>query len=124
MSALFSTPGYTLVDAWWWPYAFVLLVGFLPTDIWRMLGVMLAGNLQEESPVLVWVRAVATALVAAVIAKLILFPSGALAGTPAALRLAAAATGFAVFKATGEGVALGVLAAETVLIGGWLVYGI
>jgi len=124
VSALFSTPGYSLIDAWWWPYAFVLLAGFLPTDIWRMLGVMLAGNLQEESPVLVWVRAVATALVAAVIAKLILFPTGALAGTPAALRLAAAAIGFAVFKATREGVGYGVLAAETVLIGGWLAYGV
>ena len=123
MSELFSAPGYTLIDAWWWPYVFVLLAGYVPTDIWRHLGVVLAGDLGEDSPVLVWVRAVATSLVAAVIAKLILFPSGALAGSPLVLRLAAAATGFAVFMAARQNVALGVLAAEAVLIGGWLVYG-
>ncbi len=121
MSALFSSPGYTLVDAWWWPYLFVLLVGFVPTEIWRVIGVFLAGNLEENSPVLVWVRAVATALVAAVIAKLVLFPTGALATTPVVLRLGAAATGFAAFKFSRDSVAAGVIAAEAVLIGGWLI---
>jgi Branched-chain amino acid transport protein (AzlD) len=121
LSELLSAPGYGLVEAWWWPYAFMLLAGFVPTEIWRQAGVVLAGDLTEDSPVLVWVRGVATALVAAVIAKLILYPSGALAGTPAALRLAAAALGFAAFKLSGERVAVGVVTAEAVLIGGWLV---
>ncbi|MEM1045604.1 MAG: AzlD domain-containing protein [Pseudomonadota bacterium] len=123
MSDLFSAPGYTLIDAWWWPYLFVLLVGFLPTEIWRVIGVFLAGDLEENSPILVWVRAVATALVAAVIAKLVLFPTGALATTPVALRVGAAATGFAVFKFSGDRVAAGVIAAEAILIGGWLMLG-
>lgn len=120
MSALFSQPGYTLVDAWWWPYLFVVLAGFIPTEIWRHLGVVLAGDLSEESSALMWVRAVATALVAAVIAKLILYPTGALAATHPAMRVGAAAAGFAVFKAMGNNVLAGVLAAEAILIGGWL----
>lgn len=123
MSALFSTPGYSLIEAWWWPYLFVALVGFLPTEVWRQLGVTLAGDMSESSPVLVWVRSVATALVAAVIAKLILYPSGALAATPTGLRLGAAAMGFAAFKVAGANVGVGVITAEAVLIGGWILLG-
>jgi len=121
LSAVFTEPGYTLLEAWWWPYVFVLLAGFVPTEIWRHLGVLLAGDLSEDSPVLMWVRAVATALVAAVIAKLILFPTGALGGTPPALRVSAAIAGFATFKIVRDNVLLGVVCAEAVLIGGWLI---
>jgi hypothetical protein len=78
------------IDAWWWPYLFILIAGALATDIWRFLGVYLAGGIAEDSDLLVLVRCVATALVAAVIANLIVFPSGALAETPAALRIGAA----------------------------------
>jgi len=120
LSAVLTEPGYTLLEAWWWPYVFVLLAGFVPTEIWRHLGVLLAGDLSEDSPVLMWVRAVATALVAAVIAKLILFPTGALAGTPPALRVGAAVAGFVTFKTVRNNVLLGVVCAEAVLICGWL----
>lgn len=73
-------------DAWWWPYLFILLAGWLATDSWRYLGVYLGGKMSEESDILVFVRCVATALVAAVIANLIVFPSGALADSPLVLR--------------------------------------
>ena len=56
-------------DAWWWPYVFILIGGALATDIWRFLGVYLAGGIAEDSDILVLVRCVATALVAAVIAN-------------------------------------------------------
>ena len=120
MNDLLTAPGYTLIDAWWWPYAFVLLAGFIPTDIWRHFGVMLAGNLSEDRPILLWVRAVATSLVAAVIAKLILFPTGGLGDTPVALRIIAAFIGFCAFKAASGNVILGVFVAEAILIGGWM----
>lgn len=121
LSAILTEPGYTLLETWWWPYVFVLLVGFVPTEIWRHLGVLLAGDLSEDSAILLWVRAVATALVAAVIAKLVLFPTGALAETPPELRVIAALAGFLTFKIVRDNVLLGVLCAEAVLIGGWLV---
>ena len=123
MNEFLTLPGYSLIDAWWWPYAFVLIAGYVPTEIWRHVGVVLAGDLSEESPVLLWVRAVATALVAAVIAKLILFPTGALAETEPALRIVAAAIGFGTFKVTRDSVLAGVLVAEAILIGGWLIQG-
>lgn len=109
---------------WWWPYAMILVAGWLATDVWRWLGVLLSGRLREDSEVLLWVRSVATALVAGVISKLILFPAGALADAPVALRLAAAASGFAAFLVGGQRVVVGVLAAEVVLIGGWLLSGL
>ena len=76
-----------------------ILVGFLPNEIWRWLGFVLARGIDEGSEILVWVRAVATAVLAAVIAKLIFFPPGALATVPLSVRLAAVAAGFAGFVA-------------------------
>ncbi len=108
---------------WLWPYLVILIAGWLPTDIWRFLGVILAGKLKEDSEILVWVRAVATALVAGVIARLLLFPAGALAESPLSLRIAAVAVGFVVFKLARERVLVGIAAAEVVLIGGWYLMG-
>ncbi|WP_349357307.1 AzlD domain-containing protein [Stappia sp.] len=110
----------TLADPWWWPYVMIVVAGWLATDVWRWLGVLASGRLREDSEALIFVRAVATALVAGVIAKLILFPTGALETAPVALRLAAAASGFGAFLLAGQRVVVGVLVAEVVLIGGWL----
>ena len=86
-----------------------------------MLGLWLGGGVDEGSEVLVWVRAVATAILAGVIAKLILFPSGELAAMPLAVRVIAAACGFAAFLAIRRSLLAGVAVAEAVLIlGGYL----
>jgi hypothetical protein len=77
-----------------WPYVALVLVGFLPNEIWRALGLLLARGLNEDSEIVVWSRAVATAILAGVIAKLILFPSGALTNIPLFVRVAAAVCGF------------------------------
>ena len=107
----------------WWPYAFILLAGWLATDMWRWLGVLVGNRLRDDSEVLIWVKAVATALVAGVIGKLVIFPSGALADAPMALRIAALLLGWAAFMAFGKRVIVGVATAEAVLIGGWLAVG-
>lgn len=103
------------VDAWWWPYLFILLAGWLTTDAWRFLGVIIGGKLSEESQLLVLVRCIATALVAAVIGNLIVFPSGALADTPLALRLSAAAAGFLAYLFLGRTVLVGIVGSQAVL---------
>lgn len=106
------------IDAWWWPFLFILVAGWLATDAWRFLGVFLGGRIAEDSDMLVLVRAVATALVAAVIANLVVFPGGGLAETPLALRLGAVLAGFAVYLVAGKRVLVGVLVAEAVLLAG------
>ena len=106
------------LDTWWWPYLFILLGGWLATDSLRFLGVYLGGRLSETSEVMVLVRAIATAFVAAVIGNLIVFPGGELRATPIALRIGAAAIGFATFLLVRRSVLAGVVAAEMVLAAG------
>jgi len=101
-----------------WPYFLLVLVGFLPNEIWRALGMVMARGLNEDSEVVVWSRAVATAILAGVIAKLILFAPGALAGVPLALRVGAAACGFAAFLAAKRSLFIGVAVGEAVLLAG------
>ncbi|ODT07903.1 MAG: branched-chain amino acid transport [Mesorhizobium sp. SCN 65-20] len=108
------------IDSWWWPFLFILIGGWLPTDAWRFLGVYLGDRISEESELLVLVRALATALVAAVIGNLIVFPSGALADTALALRLFAVAAGFVAYLTLGRKILVGIFVAEAVLLGGIL----
>jgi hypothetical protein len=100
-----------------WPYVALVLAGFLPNEIWRLMGVGLARGLSETSEIVVWVRAVATAILAGVIAKIIVIPPGALADVPLALRLAAIAAGFAGFLVIRRSVFAGIVIGEVVLIG-------
>ena len=99
-----------------WPYLVLVLAGFLPNEVWRLLGLVLARGLNEDSQIVVWSRAVATALLAGVVAKLILFASGALTTVPLSVRVGAAAIGFAVFAGTRRSVFAGVLAGEAALL--------
>jgi hypothetical protein len=103
-----------------WPYVVLLLVGFLPNEIWRVLGLVLARGLNEDSEVVIWSRAVATAILAGVIAKLIMFSTGALAGLPLALRISAVACGFIAFLLMKRSVFAGVAVGEAaLLLGGY-----
>ena len=104
-----------------WSYLLLVLVGFLPNEIWRVLGLVLARGLNEDSEIVVRSRAVATAILAGVIAQLILFPAGALAGIPLSVRVGAAVFGFLAFLAVKRSVFAGVLAGEAaLLVGGFL----
>jgi Branched-chain amino acid transport protein (AzlD) len=104
------------------PYLVLIAAGFLPNEVWRMLGIAVAHGLDEHSEVVVWVRAVATALLAGVIAKIALFPPAGLAEVPLAIRLAAIAVGFATFLLVRRSVLAGVVAGEaTLMLGAWLI---
>jgi len=105
------------------PYLMLILVGFLPNEIWRAFGLVLARGLNEDSEIVVWSRAVATAILAAVIAKLILFPSGTLDNIPLAVRIAAAACGFAAFICIKRSVFAAVLVGEAILLLGGFLFG-
>ena len=105
-------------------HALVLLViaGAIPNQIWRMLGVWLGGGLDEGSDFLMWVKAVATAILAGVIAQILVEPPGALASVPAALRYGALVAGFAAFVVTRRSILAGVVCGEVVMLAGkwWL----
>lgn len=103
-----------------WPYFVLVVIGFLPNEVWRVLGLVLAHGLNEESQIVLWSRAVATAILAGVVAKLIVFSSGALANIPLDVRIAAVAIGFSAFLLLRRSALAGVLAGEAaLLIGGY-----
>jgi Branched-chain amino acid transport protein (AzlD) len=106
-----------------WGYIVLVLVGFLPADVWRLLGVIVGRGLDVESELLVWVRAVATAVLAGVIAKILFFPPGSLATMPLSVRVTAIVCGFLAFLLVRRSVFAGLVVGEAVLIAGgfWLV---
>lgn len=107
------------IDTWWWPWVFILVAGWLANDVWRFLGVAFSGRLTETSPIFAHVKAVATALVAGVIAQLILFPTGELAASSTTLRLAAVVIGFVAFRLARQHILAGVAAGEAAFVLGW-----
>jgi hypothetical protein len=110
----------TLLSSSLWPYLVLILVGFLPNEVWRAAGFLLARGINESSEILVWVRAVATPVLAAVIAKLIFFAPGALASVPLSVRIGALVAGFVGFVLVKRSVFAGVAVGEAVLIAGAL----
>lgn len=98
------------------PYVLLIIVGFLPTEIWRSLAVFLSRGLSEGSQLIVWIRAVATALLTGVVTKLMLSPTGELALVPLWGRAGAIAFAFAAFFLFRRKVILAVIAGEAVLI--------
>ncbi len=105
----------------WWPYVFIAIAGFAATDFWRFLGVGLAARVDENSLILRWVKAVATALIAGLVARLIVFPVGDLAAVSLLSRLGAVAIGLIVFGLFRRNMLAGILAGELALLG--LVWG-
>jgi branched-subunit amino acid transport protein len=106
----------------WHALVILLLAGVIPNQIWRMLGLWFGGGIDEGSELLVWVRAVATAILAGVIAQIVVQPPGALASVPGWLRYGAVAAGFAVFMLTRRSIFAGVICGEIVMLTGkwWL----
>ena len=106
------------------PQALLVLViaGFLPNEVWRMLGLWFGGGVDEGSELLIWVRAVATAILAGVIAQILVQPPGALASVPEWLRYGAVAVGFAAFMLTRRSIFAGVVCGEVTMVAGkwWL----
>jgi hypothetical protein len=105
------------------PYAMLILVGFLPNEVWRMLGIVLARGLDEDSEVIVFARATATAILTGVVGKLVIFAPGALAGVPVTVRIGATALGLAAFVLARRSVLAGVVAATLAMMAGVIIFG-
>jgi branched-subunit amino acid transport protein len=106
----------------WHALVVLLLAGVIPNQIWRMLGLWLGSGIDEGSDLLMWVKAVATAILAGVIAEILVHPPGALASVPDFLRYGALIAGFIVFMLTRRSIFAGVVSGEVVMLFGkwWL----
>lgn len=97
-------------------FLYILIAGVAATAVWRLLGLALSRGLAEDSPLLEWVRAVSTALVAGLVARTVMFPPGALAEVELAARVGAFALGIALYMLGGKRLGLGVLGAALALL--------
>ena len=102
----------------WHALWMLLLVGVLPNEIWRVFGFLAGRKIDEGAEILVWVRAVATAIVGSVVVQVLLVPPGALATVPTPVRFGAFAAGFVIYLLIKRSVLAGVIGAELVLLGG------
>jgi hypothetical protein len=107
----------------WAPYAMLILVGYLPNEAWRALGIVLAHGLDEDSRVIVFARATATAILTGVVGKLVIFAPGALANVSVTVRIGATAFGLVAYLLARRSVLAGVVAATLALIAGMLIFG-
>lgn len=106
-----------------YPYLILVFVGFLPNEVWRWLGIVFAHGVDENSEVLVWVRAVATAVLTGVVAKIVVYSPGALALVPLSVRLVAVALGMAAFFVARQSIFVGVGAGIGALVLGNILFG-
>jgi len=99
----------------WWPFV-VMIAGAAATYVWRALGVALSGRIDPEGPAFDWVACVAYGLLAGLIARMILQPSGPLADVALAHRAIATAAAVAAFWLLRRSVMLGVGAGAVTLV--------
>ncbi len=93
-----------------------ILGGAAVTYAWRGLGVLLSGRIDPESKLMRWFAALAYALLAGLISRLILLPQGALSETPLLARIAAAALALLVYRWSRSSILLGVMAGTGLLM--------
>ena len=83
------------------------LVGALATYLWRGFGVAVGSRLDPKGHVFAWLSCVAYAVFAALILRLIVFPTGSLADLPSVARIGAALLAAAAFFVVRRNVFLG-----------------
>ncbi len=94
----------------------ILIVAILAHEPFRWLGLYLGHSIDAESEVFAWVRAVATALVAGLVTRLVLFPVGALNEVPLLIRLTAFAAGIGIYLGANRHLGAGVFGSAAILL--------
>ena len=92
----------------WAGLGLLIAISFLAHEPWRWLGLYLGRHVVVDGELFNWIKAVSTALVSALVIRLILFPPEGLGEMSLAARLTGIVTGIGVFWITGRHVALGV----------------
>lgn len=94
----------------------IVLMAVLVHEPWRWLGLYLGRDLDVASDLFQWIRAVATALVAGLVMRLVLFPAGALAGVPLWGRVGGLAIGIGAYLVARGSLPMGVAAGTLALM--------
>lgn len=102
------------------PLASMIVLAAAPNVVFRVAGVFLSRGLDEGSELLAFVRAMASALLAGVVGKLIVAPPGALAHLPMSARAGALALAVAAFFGFRRSLIAALLAGESAIVLGFL----
>lgn len=106
----------------WTTFLIILAVGFAVTEPWRWAGSLLGRRIDPDSEAFRWVRAVSIALIAALLSRMVVFPSGALAAVAAPVRVGAFLICAGLYFAAGRSLTAAILGGVgTLMIGHWLV---
>ncbi len=95
-----------------WFWLTLAIAGTTANEIWRIAGVWLSRGVDPAGPLMLWVRDVSTALVAALVARMLIVPAGELAAIGGAVRFLAFVTGIAAFYLSRRTLAIGLACAE------------
>jgi len=101
-----------------WSIPAIIVAAAVVSDFWRVLGALVSARIDEQSAAFRFVRCVATALIAAIIARLVLYPTGAMAQVPLWLRIGSMAAGLAAYLVARRSLVVGTLVCEGLLIAG------
>lgn len=82
-----------MTDIW-----LLLIICTLGTYAWRALGVILAGRIEPGGDVFHWISCVAYAMIAGLVMRLVVMPTGPLAASLFWHRLAACLIGLAIYR--------------------------
>ncbi len=102
-------------NAWIW--LTLAIAGTAANGIWRLAGLFLSRGADPESPVMLWVKDVSTALVASLVARMLIVPTGELAAIGFAVRFLAFGTGVAAYLLSGKRLVIGLVCAEAMFFG-------
>jgi branched-subunit amino acid transport protein len=94
------------------------------TYAWRGLGVLLSGRIQTNSELFNWVACVAYAMVAGLIMRIIVMPTGMLATTPLVDRLLACALALTAFYVSRKNLFVGVITGVAIIVGAGYLRGV
>lgn len=106
----------TMIEDGYGGYLTLILTGVLANEIWRWLGVAAGRRLDLDGQPFQWVRAVALALVAGLVSRMVLFPAGALAGVPLPVRVGAFAAAIVLYYLARRNLAAGVIGGAMLLM--------
>jgi branched-subunit amino acid transport protein len=94
----------------------LIALGTAVTYMWRGLGVLLSGHMRTDSDFFNWVACVAYAMVAGLVMRLVVMPSGVVAATLLSHRLLACALALAAYYGSRRNLFVAVITGAAALI--------
>ncbi len=98
---------------WAWIFFFSAIVA---TYVWRFVAVMISHRIKANHPIFEWITCLSYAMIGALVARALIFPTGILLFVPLWYRVLAIALAFSGFYFFGKKLLIGIIFGESALI--------